>query len=88
MSDPLADHPAQTEKFHFLVKPIGKEEFCDRFVASMTTRAMHERFADGCEVLDYATDTALTYWEQHHFRMLGPESCVVCDMRQWHGPWV
>lgn len=68
-------------------KQIGKEEFCDRFVASMVVRAQHATFADGCSVRDYARETALSYWDLVHFRPLGPELCVVSDMRHWHGPW-
>lgn len=68
-------------------KTIGKEEFCDRFVASMIVRAAHHAFADGCSVKDYAEETAMSYWESTHFRSLDPESCVVSDMRHWHGTW-
>jgi hypothetical protein len=66
---------------------IGIEEFCDRFVASMVIRARYDTFANGCKVADYAKDTAPTYWGLPAFRTLGPELCVVSDMRHWHGSW-
>lgn len=66
---------------------IGMEEFCDRFVASMVIRARHDTFANGCKVSDYAQDTAPTYWKLPAFRTLGPELCVISDMRHWHGSW-
>lgn len=68
-------------------KSEGFEEFCDRFVANMVVRAGHERFANGCMVLDYARETAPTYWEEASLKTLGPEGCVVADMRHWHGSW-
>lgn len=68
-------------------KAIGMEEFCDRFIASMIVRARHDTFANGCKVSDYAEDTAPTYWKLPAFRTLGPELCVVSDMRHWHGSW-
>lgn len=71
----------------FIVKLIGKEEFCDRFVASMIFRVNYQAFADCCSVKDYAEETAMSYWKSGHFRPLGPENCVVSDMRHWHGSW-
>lgn len=87
MSERLAPSSGPMQAAPSLGKPIGKGEFCDRFVASMMVRARHAMFADGCSVKDYAQETALSYWDLVHFRALGPEMCVVSDMRHWHGPW-
>ena len=79
-------HPSERgQAVPFVDKPIGREEFCARFVASMTGRANYQTFADGCTVQDYAEETAMSYWELAQFRLLGPEICVVRDMRHWHG---
>lgn len=66
---------------------IGMEEFCDRFVASMIVRVFYNTFPNGCLVLDYAMETAPTYWDHESLRELGPENCVVSDMRHWHETW-
>lgn len=85
MSESLEHSSERRQAVPFVGKPIGKDEFCDRFVASMTGRANYQKFADGCTVLEYAEETALSYWELDKFRPLGPEICVVRDMRHWHG---
>lgn len=79
-SDQLKAAPSSEES-------IGLDDFCDRFIASMIVRAGHESFANGCKVLDYAKETAPAYWKQASLRDLGPETCVVSDMRHWHEPW-
>ncbi|MBB4642389.1 hypothetical protein [Rhizorhapis suberifaciens] len=62
---------------------MEKEEFCKRFVTHMIDKASFDHFDDGTMVLDYAEETAQTYWETDWQREMGPEECADADMSYW-----
>ncbi len=61
--------------------PITREEFVERFVTHMLKRG--DKFDDGAPVEDYASQAALSYWDEPHQRNDGPEECAEADMSYW-----
>lgn len=62
---------------------LTQDEFCRRFVTRMVDAAGFDRFDDGDLVLDYARETAPTYYEIGWQRALGPEECAEADISYW-----
>ena len=62
---------------------MGKQEFIDRFVARMCKQAPFTTFDDGGTVIDYARETAPTYWDDPDQRAEGPEECADADISYW-----
>jgi hypothetical protein len=61
---------------------LTQEAWCKRFVTRMVDRA-GDYFDDGESILDYARETAPTYWEEESQRADGPEACADADMSYW-----
>lgn len=66
-----------------MIGHLTKEDWCTRFVIRMIDRAGFDRFDDGDLVLDYAQETAPTYWDDEMMRDDGPEACADADMSYW-----
>jgi hypothetical protein len=61
---------------------LTKEEFIERFVNRMVSRA-GTTFDDGEPIEDYARQAAPSYFENEYQREDGPEECADSDMSYW-----
>lgn len=62
---------------------MTRKDWIERFVARMIDRAGFDHFDDGTLVLDYAEETAVSYFETDWQRDMGPEDCADADISYW-----
>ena len=62
---------------------MTKDEWIKRFVTRMIDRAGRDHFDDGELILDYAYETAPSYWEDGGSDGEEPEECADAEMSDW-----